>query len=558
MKRFIIFLFSSLSLLQINAQTLEEGKKSMYYENFRTARSVFEKLVAASPDNANSVYWLGQAIIAPDERKEEDVRMAKSLYLKALDKNSSNGLLLAGIGHMELLEGKTQDARSHFETAISLSEGKDLLVLNAIGFANGNPDAKNGDLAYAVDKLKRATQIKGMKDPDVWTNLGDAYRKQGDGGNAILSYQQAMKLDPKYARALFRSGRVYESQGAAQEEIFMKYYNDAIAVDPNYGPVYNNLYRYYFYTNVSRSAQYLEQYLKLSDLTPESVCFKRTEILYQQGLFSEAVLKAKECLAAVTSNVNPKYYGILAMSYHKLNDSVQSLAAFQQYVESEKPEKISPSAYMTYATVLLQFEGRHEEAGRMVDLAVAMDSLESNKVIYLKKLALHHDNKKNHSLAGNWFSKVLSVKSSHTKTDIFNPGYAFYRAGDYAAAVELFNKYTEKFPDDLLGHYFLANMKASLDSNMTEGLAVPHYEKLVQLGDSLVDKTKEKSKLMEAYLYLSGYQYLVKKDQEAALLLNAKALELDPQNEQLLKNREIMKKNKPGGKNPGNKGAAKS
>jgi tetratricopeptide (TPR) repeat protein len=558
MKRFFVLLLSSMSVLLVNAQSLEEGRKSMYYEKFRTARSVFEKLVTASPDNPVYVYWLGQSIIAPDERRDDDLRMAKSIYLKALDKNSSNALLLAGIGHMELLEGKTQDARSHFETAISLSEGKDIAVLNAIGFANGNPDSKNGDLVYAVDKLKKATQLKGMKDPDVWTNLGDAYRKQGDGGNAILSYEQALKLDPKYARALFRSGRVYESQGSGQQEIFMKYYNEAMAADPNYGPVYNNLYRYFFYSNVSQSAQYLEQYLKLSDLTPEAVCFKRTEILYQQGLFGEAVLKAKECLAAATSDVNPKYHGILAMSYHKLNDSIQSLAAFQKYVANEKPEKISAAAYMTYVTVLLQFEDRHEEAGKMVELAVSVDSLESNKVSYLKKLAQHHDNQKKHSYAGDWFRKVLSVKSNHTKTDIFNPGYAYYRAGDYPSAIELFSKYVEKFPEDLLGHYFLANMKAAQDSNMTEGLAVPHYEKLVQLGDSLTDKTKEKSKLLEAYLYLSGYQYLVKKDQEAALLLNAKALELDPQNEQLLKNREIMKKNKPGGKSAGTKAAGKS
>jgi hypothetical protein len=63
---------------------------------------------------------------------------------------------MAGIGHVELLEGKIQDARNHFEAAISLSQGKNIAVLNAIGFANGNPDSKNGDAKYAIDKLKQA------------------------------------------------------------------------------------------------------------------------------------------------------------------------------------------------------------------------------------------------------------------------------------------------------------------------------------------------------------------------------------------------------------------
>ena len=52
--------------------------------------------------------------------------------------NSNNPLLLAGMGHIELLEGKTQDARNRFETAISLSQGKNVAVLNAVGFANVN------------------------------------------------------------------------------------------------------------------------------------------------------------------------------------------------------------------------------------------------------------------------------------------------------------------------------------------------------------------------------------------------------------------------------------
>ena len=55
---------------------------------------------------------------------------------------------MAGIGHIELIEGKKQDARNHFEAAVSLSQGKNIAVLNAIGFANGNPDQKNGDAAY--------------------------------------------------------------------------------------------------------------------------------------------------------------------------------------------------------------------------------------------------------------------------------------------------------------------------------------------------------------------------------------------------------------------------
>ena len=84
--------------------------------------------------------------------------------------------------------------------------------MNAVGFANGNPEAKSGDPAYAVDKLKLATQIKKFNDPDVMVNLGDAYRRLGDGGNAQLSYEAALAIRPDYARAKYRLGRLYQSQ----------------------------------------------------------------------------------------------------------------------------------------------------------------------------------------------------------------------------------------------------------------------------------------------------------------------------------------------------------
>ena len=171
----------------LKAQTLDEGKKFMYYERYKSAKSVFEKLVAANPNNTDAVYWLGQSMILPDENK--DIEGAKALYQKTLMNNSNSALLLAGMGHIALLEGNTQDARNRFETAISISLGKNKDVLNAVGFANVQAD--KGDADYAVEKLKQATELKKMTDPDVWANLGDAYKKLTQGGPAQTAYENA-------------------------------------------------------------------------------------------------------------------------------------------------------------------------------------------------------------------------------------------------------------------------------------------------------------------------------------------------------------------------------
>ena len=144
------------------AQTVEQGKKFMYYERFKSAKDAFQKTLATDPNNEEAIYYLGQSMILPDDVTPRDIADAKALYQSKLSVSNSQ-LLMAGIGHVELLEGKTQDARNHFEAAISLSQGKNIAVLNAIGFANGNPDSKNGDALYAIDKLKQATLIKKFK-----------------------------------------------------------------------------------------------------------------------------------------------------------------------------------------------------------------------------------------------------------------------------------------------------------------------------------------------------------------------------------------------------------
>ena len=169
------------------AQTIEEGKKFMYYERFQSAKNVFKKLIAANPNNTEAIYWLGIATISEGEFGSKELSEAKELYRKALETNANNPLLIAGVGNIELREGKSQDARNRFETALSLSQNKDLEVLTAVGRANSNFDNKNGDPNYAIEKLKIATAIKKFKEPSVYVYMGDAYRMLMDGGNAQIS-----------------------------------------------------------------------------------------------------------------------------------------------------------------------------------------------------------------------------------------------------------------------------------------------------------------------------------------------------------------------------------
>ena len=535
-----IFLMTALLFANfIMAQSIDDGKKFMYYERFKSAKDVFQKLATANPNNEEAVYWLGQAEIGLD-----DVAGAKALYLQKLSASPNSPLILAGVGHVELLEGKTADARNHFETAISLSQGKSIAVLNAVGFANGNPDSKNGDAAYAIDKLKQATTLKGFKDPEVWANLGDAYRKFADGGNAIKSYLSALAINPNYARAIYRSGRVYQTQGAAQEPLYTKYYNDAIAKDPAYAPVYNTLFNYYYDINVPKSAEYLEKWLANSDDDPKA-CYLRASLKYAQGLFNEAIAKSTECITAGGTTPYPNLYGIKALAYNRLGDSVNAKASYDEYFKRQSVDKIGAGDYSSYATILLKFPGNETEAGKLVDKAVALDTLEANKVSYLKAIAVAYENQKKYKEAADWFSKVLTVKKNVGKTDLYYAGYDYFRANAFQPSINVFNQYVTKYPEDIFGYYMIGKANAGIDSTGALGLALPSYEKAIAIGEASADKEKVKAQLIGAYKYFIEYYYNVKKDQATALSYADKAIALDPTDTQLIANRELISKNDP-------------
>lgn len=525
----LIFMTLLLSNVMI-AQSMEDGKKFLYYEKYKSAKNVFDKLVAADPNNADAVYWLGQTLIGM-----EDLEGAKSLYQKSLATNSNNPLLLAGMGHVELLENKPQDAKNRFETALSLSQNKSVPVLNAVGYANSNPDSKNGDGNYAIDKLKIATAIKGMKDPDVFVNLGDAYKKIGDGGKAQLAYESALAINPNYARASYRIGKIYQTQGQSQEEIYMKYFNEAIAKDAGYAPVYKNLSDLFYNTNVTRSAEYLDKFLANTDDDPKN-CYYQASMKYAQGLFTEAITKADQCLAAPQPYW--KLYGIIAYAQNKLGDSLKAKSSFEQYFAKAKPDQIGMGDYSTYANVLLKFPGNDSLAGTYVDKAVSLDSVEANKVTYLKSIASYYETQKKFKEAADWYNKIISVKKNLSKTDLYNAGYNYFRAGVYQPAIDVFNLYNKTYPDDPFGHYMIGKANWAIDSTMEQGLANPAFEKAIEVGQ--LDRNKYKNQLIGSYKYFVAYYANIKKDKQMAINYCDSVLAIDPADAEALNNKTVI------------------
>jgi hypothetical protein len=106
MKKSLMFL-PVFVLLQVTLLAqYAEGIRLLNYEKNKSAREAFQKIVDASPQDPQAIYWLGQALLATDggEPSKDQIAAAKALYQKGLGTIGSDPWLVTGMGHIELLE----------------------------------------------------------------------------------------------------------------------------------------------------------------------------------------------------------------------------------------------------------------------------------------------------------------------------------------------------------------------------------------------------------------------------------------------------------------------
>jgi tetratricopeptide (TPR) repeat protein len=520
------------------AQSVDQGKKFLYYQRYKSAKDVFDKILASNPNNIDAIYWDGQTLLAM-----KDSVAAQDLYSKALQTNGNAPLLLAGMGNVELRMGKTADARQHFETAISLSKGKDIDVLNAV--ADANIDAKAGDATYAIDKLNQATQIKKFNDATTYVLMGDAYRKLIDGGNAVTSYNKALAIDPKLAEAEYKIGKIYLTQN--NKEFFLPAFQKATEMDPAYAPAYYEIFYYYYNhwnaDDVPKAKDALDKYVANSD-PGAYVDLLQTDFLIVTAKFADARAKAQSIISAQGDKVNPDFYKKVAYCCDTLGDAACATQNIATYFAKQDPAAIIPRDYILRASIESKSTDSVTRNQAFADYALAYqkDTLPDEKANFLAQatdLAKKLGNKKAQAdLAG----IVYGSKTNPTQTDLYNWGISNYQAGAYKTADSIFcGIYESKFPNEIYGYLWCARSKQAQDDSVnSQGLAVGAYDKLAQFARGLdstakaagsPDSVKYKGQILTSYFFLAQYYNDIKKEKSTAVGYLEKVLEVDPTNQ---------------------------
>jgi len=421
-----------LGIAGIKAQSIQDGINHLYAERTKSAKETFDKLVATNPNNLDAVYWLGQTYI-----EMEDLKSARDLYSKTLQANGNAPLILAGMGHVNLIDGKKDEARQMFETAINLSTGKkgvDVGILNAIGRAN--VDAKDGDVTYALDKLKAAAQ-KDPKNADIFLNLGDAYRKAHEGGDAVTNYDMAASANPAMARPIYRKAMVYYTQ--KNWELVTDLLKKATTVDPKFAPAYYELYYYSLgKLDFSTAQDYASKYIANTDQDPQN------DYLVAQTCFAKkdydcAINTSKGIISKAGEQTKPRTYKLLAYSYVGKGDTASAKEFIDKYFAKGKEEELIPQDYVLRG----QIYGTSDPdiVYQSYVKATQMDSVYESKMKTIQDGIDFAKAKNNKIMEGNLRLLQSANKKTPNPSDAFFTGLAFYQGADYKRADSLFKLY---------------------------------------------------------------------------------------------------------------------
>ncbi|MFN2457785.1 MAG: tetratricopeptide repeat protein [Chitinophagaceae bacterium] len=541
MKKLAIVLFFAFFTTFGFAQSVQEGVNHLYAERLQSAKITFEKLLASNPNNIEATYWLGQTHISND-----DVAAARALYQKALTTSNNAPLLRAGMGHVLLLENKANESRQEFEAAITASRGRkgdDPVILNAIGRANVNAyneKDKRGDLNYAIAKLQQAAQAA-PNNPDVFMNLGNAYRKKHEGGQAATNYIKASQLNTSSALPYYRLAMLYKTQ--RNWDIVNANLEKAIQADPKFAPAYLQQYEYnlLYKKDFNTANTIASQYIANADKSPQND-YLRAQTLFLQKNYNEAISLGKNILNQSGDKARPSVYRLLAYSHLEKGDTVGARMYVDQFFAKVKDEDdIVPMDYLLQADVY--FKDNPDIVKTAIYQGVRTDTVLYNQVNFLNEV-IDRAKKSGQKLV-EAEARLISYQirgKQVNPAELFQVGLPFYQAGQYQRADSIFKAYSAALPDSVYGYYWSGNSLAAIDTTMTQGLALPAYQKALELAER--DKTRASYRSIGTSTagYLAGYHNNIKGDRATAITYLQRGLGFDLANASLQSSLNALQK----------------
>ena len=269
--------------------------------------------------------------------------------------------------------------------------------------------------------------------------------------------------------------------------------------------------------------------------------YEKTAILFASRRYDEAISTANGFLSKQGDQADPRFYKLIAYCYDEKKDSVNAKNYLDQYFAKQKPDGFVPKDYEFRATTLAKFPGNETQALASYDQAIAMDTALDSRIELMANAAALSKKSGNRAAEAKYLGMAYNSKKNPSNVDLYNWGFSNYQATQYQTADSIFTVYAEKYPNEIFGYLWRARSNQAMDTSMTQGLAVPHYEKLAEMARTL-DPVKYKGQAVSAYFYLVQYYNDIKKDKVTAVKYVDKVLEVDPANPDAARIKDVLNK----------------
>jgi Tfp pilus assembly protein PilF len=503
-KTLVTLLAAGLITVASKAQTIQEGMNHLYADRFKSASSVFEKMIAANPNNAEAIYWLGQVYFDMDDNAK-----TRQLYQKAMDASGSQPLILVGLGHADLMDNKPGDARTKFDAALIASntkKGPDPIVQTAIGRAN--VDAKGGDYNYAVQQLE-AAHLKDSKNTETILQLGNAYRKQGEGsggGRAFETYKKAFEVNPAFAVADLRLAKMFETQ--KNFELVLEYLNSASKRDAKFAPAYYELFYYYFFRRkYTEAEEQLNKYVASTDANWETD-YLQAQLCYAKKDYNCAITKGEAVAAVNGENTKPRVLRSLALSYYENNDIANAKKNIDKYFSKDKdPDKFS---YELLLKILLKSGGTPDEIVNAYKKGAAVDTVLADKIDFLKQGIAYFKEQKMRDKEAILIQEIIPLRKTPLINDYYDLTVAHFNVPDYAKSRDAALLMRDKWADQMYGYDWAINNSRIVDTVKKDSILVPDLLKMETF--AFTDTVKYKKQYLNTIKLLADYYYTTAKD----------------------------------------------
>ncbi len=279
-------------------------------QDYRSAVSIWQTVVAAVPGNSRAHYNLGDALKSQGRLDEAIGQYRQALnadpyYVEVYNNLAaalqSQGRLEQAIGYYRrALEIKPDYADAHNNLAVALQS--------------------QGRLDEAVSHYSRALQLN----PDLaaaHNSLGNVLVLQGKIDDAVSHYRRAIELSPDDAGVYYNLGTLFQSQGKVNEAI--SYYRQAIQVSPDYARAHNNMAILLLAQGNPDEA--VGHYRRALELMPGNadVHYNLGVALQSQGRLEEAVISYRRALELAPDSADTYYnIGTVLASQGKVEEAV--------------------------------------------------------------------------------------------------------------------------------------------------------------------------------------------------------------------------------------------